>query len=542
MDKKKWLAVIIGAVLVLGIVICAVCCDADSNDDALQGTETTGTTESTTLPTQGTTASTELTTAPIDETTTPTEETVISTEETEIPTESTTQPTLATTIPEETESTTAPTESTSSSQGPIVIYPQQKPTEETTQPTEEATKPTEGTTKPTEGATEPTEATTEPTEATTAPTEETTAPTQATEPTQPESDTMRNITTMELVQDMGIGINLGNTFESYGDWIADWTANKPENYITAWGSPKITKKIIQGYADAGFGVLRIPVHWMNLMADDCTLSADYMAAVKQTVDWALDAGMYVIINIHHDENGFFADFPDDMDGHLADYTYVWQQIATEFKDYGDKLIFESLNEEGVWDDVWNHYGNSTSGKSTAYGILNAINQAFVDTVRASGGNNAKRHLLIAGYCTDITLTCDKLFKMPTDPAGRCAVSVHYYTPSTFTILEEDASWGKCQTTWGTSADFSELNRLMDMLKTNFIDKGIPVIMGEYGCTKTNKDTDSVRLYLTSVCEACLKRDICPIMWDITGLHYDRSKCQMVDSTLHSELLQIAEKY
>ena len=98
-------------------------------------------------------------------------------------------------------------------------------------------------------------------------------------------------------------------------------------------------------------------------------------------------------------------------------------------------MFESLNEEGGWEELWNRYSNE-GDKEKSFSILNEINQKFVDIVRASGKNNGKRHLLIAGYNTDIDLTCDELYKMPADPENRCAVSVHYYTPSTFAILEK----------------------------------------------------------------------------------------------------------
>ncbi len=357
---------------------------------------------------------------------------------------------------------------------------------------------------------------------------------------------MRDITTMELVQEMGIGINLGNTYESYGDWIEQWGAGgwpsgTVEAYETAWGSPVITQKIIQGYADEGFGVLRIPVHWMNLMSEDYTLSKEYIEAVREVVDWALEADLYVIINIHHDEDGFFANFPTDKENCMAAYVRVWEQIADAFRNYDDHLVFEALNEEGGWDSVWNRWGGTT-GKAEAYAILNDINQAFVDTVRASGGNNEVRHLMISGYFTDVELTCDTLFKMPEDPANHCAVTVHYYTPSTFTILEEDASWGTCRTTWGTDADYAELEKLMNLLQTTFVKKDIPVIIGEYGCTKKNKEAESVRRYIASVCEAALKRDICPILWDTTNLHYNRTTCKMVDQELKKQLCEIAAKY
>lgn len=346
--------------------------------------------------------------------------------------------------------------------------------------------------------------------------------------------TMRNITTMQLVREMGVGINLGNTLESTGSWINNSSVS---NYETAWGSPVITKNMIQGYAKEGFGVLRIPVAWSNMMGDNYTINTAYMARVKEITDWALDSGMYVILNIHWD-GGWFENFPTDKNNCMYKYERIWTQICATFKNYGDHLMFESFNEEGNWSNVWNIYsGTSGSGKNTAYSLLNEINQKFVNVVRSSGGNNYKRHLLIAGYNTDIQLTCDSLFKMPTDSSNRLAVSIHYYTPSTFAILEKDESWGKMRTDWGSAADYAELNSNMDLLKTRFIDKGIPVIMGEFGITATNnKSSDTIRLYLSSVCKAAYSRQIAPVLWDITGLFYNRSTCKMNDQLLLQQLM------
>ena len=121
---------------------------------------------------------------------------------------------------------------------------------------------------------------------------------------------MRDMTTMELVREMGLGINLGNTYESCGDWIAQWGDGTPESYETAWGSPVITQKMIQGYADAGFSTLRVPVAWSNMMGDDYTISSAYLGAVQEVVDWALDSDLHVIVNLHYD-NGWLANFPTD---------------------------------------------------------------------------------------------------------------------------------------------------------------------------------------------------------------------------------------
>lgn len=350
---------------------------------------------------------------------------------------------------------------------------------------------------------------------------------------------MRDITTMELVRDMGIGINLGNTYESCGDWIAQWGDGTPESYETAWGSPVITQEMIQGYADEGFGVLRIPVAWSNMMGENYVINKEYLNAVHEVVDWALNCGLYVIMNLHYD-GGWLENFPNDKDNCMKKYLAIWTQLSDEFKNYDDYLIFESQNEELGWSSLWNRWGG-TEGKNESYTLVNEINQAFVDTVRKSGGNNEKRHLLISGYSTDIELTCDNLFEMPDDPENRCAVSVHYYTPSDFAILEEDADWGKARSTWGTDADYEQLNKNMDMLKTTFIDNNIPVIIGEYGCPKKNKDEDSVRLFLTSVCKEAYERQLCPVLWDITKLHYNRETCKMYDLELKKAFHEIINK-
>lgn len=342
---------------------------------------------------------------------------------------------------------------------------------------------------------------------------------------------MRDISTIELVRDMGIGINLGNTFEACGDWIAQWSDGSIKAYETAWGSPVITKEIIQGYAKEGFGVLRIPIAWSNKMIQDgsCIIDKEWLARITEVVDWTIESGMYAIINIHWD-SGWVNTFPDNKDECMKRYTAIWTQISDNFKDYSDYLIFESQNEELGWDSVWNKWGG-TDGKAESYQLVNEINQKFVDIIRSSGGNNEKRHLLISGYQTSINLTCDTMFRMPSDLADRCAVSVHYYTPAGFAILEEDADWGKCISAWGTESDFNELYSNMDMMKTNFVDKGIPVIIGEYGCPVKNKDAESVRLFLSSVCRAAYERNICPVQWDTTDLHYDRNACRLKDAEL-----------
>lgn len=339
---------------------------------------------------------------------------------------------------------------------------------------------------------------------------------------------------MELVHEMGYGINLGNTFEACGDWI---NGKKPADFEQAWGSPIITKKTIQTYADGGFGVLRIPVAWSNMMSDDgkYTISPEYINRVKQVVDWTLDTGMYAIINIHWD-NGWLNKFPENKTESMKRYKTMWKQIADAFKDYPDKLMFESQNEELGWDSIWNPWGGTQKQKKESFALVNEVNQAFVDVIRSGGGLNPKRHLLISGYNTNIEHSCDKLFKMPDDPAGRLALSVHYYDPSTLCILDSDADWGKAITEWGSKSDIAALDKNMKMLKENYIDKGIPVIVGEYGCFGDNKEREVNEYWMLTVSKAMYDIGACPVLWDTPGNECDRANAKFRDPDFIKKLV------
>lgn len=344
---------------------------------------------------------------------------------------------------------------------------------------------------------------------------------------------------MQFVEDMGIGINLGNTFEACGDWIDQWGDGTVHSYETAWGSPIITEKIIKGYKDSGFNTLRVPVSWSNMMGDDYTISSEYANAVKRVVDWAMAQDMYVIVNLHYD-NGWFENFPTQKEECMYRYKRIWQQVSDVFKDYDERLVFEGQNEELGWSSVWNQWGG-TKGKAESYALVNEINQTFVDVVRASGGKNKARYLLIPGYNTGIETTVDKLYKVPKDKEKHVIISVHYYSPATFAILSDDASWGKNQRTWGTASDINELKKSMDMLKKRFLDNGIPVIIGEYGCPMENKDINSVRKYLSKVCEEAYSMGMCPVLWSTPGHIYDREACKISDKIIEANYRKIVKK-
>lgn len=342
---------------------------------------------------------------------------------------------------------------------------------------------------------------------------------------------MRDMTTMQIVEDMGIGINLGNTFDCSGDWIS----KEVSAVETAWGSPEITKSMIQAAADAGFGVMRLPVSWQTLSDENFNVDEEFMARIKEVVNWILDSGMYCIINTHHDS--WPERFEEDFEGALKKYKNLWKQISKEFESYGDKLIFESMNEVG-FDNIWNQYG-SGEGKDVAFDMFNTIVQSFVDVVRSSGGNNPQRHLLISSYWTGINHACDELYKIPDDPANRFAVSVHYYGPSTLTLISEDVSWGKAKTTWGSEEDYEELEMWMNMIEDNLISKGIPVIIGEFGCFGDNKTREVKTQYMLDVAEYAYLRGACPILWDTPGGELNRYSSSFNDPEFIAKLTGIA---
>ncbi|MBC8108074.1 MAG: glycoside hydrolase family 5 protein [Anaerolineae bacterium] len=335
---------------------------------------------------------------------------------------------------------------------------------------------------------------------------------------------------MAFSRKMGIGWNLGNTLEATGI-----NGSSVREFETCWGNPVTTREMFDGIKAAGFKSVRIPVAWSNLIAADHTIDKDLMARVEAVAKYALDNDLYVIINIHWD-GGWIKKFSTDYEGTLMKYKMIWRQIAERFKDHSDHLIFESMNEEGCFDDLWNRWGGEPAQKDKAFEILNNVNLEFVNLVRASG-NNAQRYLLIAGYATDIACTVDPAFKMPKDPVNRSMVSVHYYDPSTFTLLEKDADWGKAAHTWGTDADVAKVKADMLKVQQRFIDQGIPVVLGEFGCS-SKKDPASTHQYLTTVCETAYSLGIVPMLWDI-GEIYDRRTCKLKNPELGRVLARIA---
>ncbi len=378
----------------------------------------------------------------------------------------------------------------------------------------------------------------------------------------------------QMVHDLGLGINLGNTMES----VSRYKLGSVNAYETCWGAPTTTKAMVDGMKNAGFKTIRIPVAWSNMVSDDgnYTISDGYFNRVEEIMGYALDNDMYVIVNIHYDGGwwGQFGACKKDSAGNIvADetrraaawkrYESYWKQISERFKKYSGHVIFESANEElgtRLNDELNSNGYGFTEGMSSdelisgnltddeKYALVNQINQKFVDIVRASGGNNANRFLLIAGYDTDISKTCDTRYKMPTDTIeSHLMVSVHYYSPYGYCDIAKPSKEGYIAS-WGSDDEISTLKSDFKKMKLQFVDKGYPVIIGEYNvCDTENSDGTYTRktgreVFIRNVCEYALANGMCPVLWD-TGMGYSRSQCRMsndIDKALFEELSEKAE--
>lgn len=335
------------------------------------------------------------------------------------------------------------------------------------------------------------------------------------------------LTALEATRLMGNGINLGNTLEACDNNVGIKT-NTPLSYETHWGQPKTTQAMIDGMKAAGFDTIRIPVAWMtnatHLYEGDYTIDADYMDRVEEVVRYARKAGMYVIINDHWD-GGWYGMFGSESAETRAlameAYKGMWQQIAERFRDYSDYLIFESANEElGTRFDENSALYCSDSvvtylTDDERYALTNEINQTFVDVVRATGGNNATRFLLIAGYGTNIDQTCDDRFQMPKDTAvSKLMVSVHYYDPWSYC----GASSAVSATKWGKVSDYEYLDQQLAKM-TKFTEAGYGVVIGEYGALPCSDGLkDNTLAYHTAFLDACTKYDLTNCLWDCSGLY------------------------
>lgn len=320
-----------------------------------------------------------------------------------------------------------------------------------------------------------------------------------------------------------MGWNLGNALESAGgDWDYDnyaWTNVWEKDYTkweTAWGNPKTTKEMIHALKEHGFNAIRVPVRWVPY-ADIETMEIDesWIARVKEVVDWCMAEDMQVILNTHHElwlESYPIYTMKETLNGKLRK---LWTNIATAFADYDGRLAFAGTNEVTV---------NWAAPTAENYDVQNSYNQTFIDAVRATGGNNAKRNLIVQTYATDPTYGLAG-FVIPNDPTGnRLSVEFHYYSPYSYCSGGEDSYfyWGKAFADKGKiTPDGNEdtIANLFLKLRKEWWDKGLGIVMGEYGCSHHFTDDDrqtqeaNEQYYLETLVSEARKNGFAAFVWD-----------------------------
>ncbi len=354
--------------------------------------------------------------------------------------------------------------------------------------------------------------------------------------------TSMGLTAAELAHYMAPGWNLGNTMEA-GNSANNFTADGGTSTETSWQGTKTTQEIISMVKEQGFNSIRIPCAWVmgHLSdSDNMTIDSDWLARVKEVVDYAINANMYVVLNDHWDGGWMEYDgFTDgaDVDTKKDQLSKLWTNIATAFKDYDERLLFAGLNEPGVGGASPDASGSLLGLTSGFVDRLYEYEQVFIDAVRATGGNNANRVLVVQGPNTSISDTNNyfDITKLTDSADGRLMLEIHHYDPYQFTMMTEDASWGYVYYYWeGYSPSRASSSRIasntlrdeiqtnMNALKTNFVDKGYPVIVGEYGCdhksyssttaTQSNHD-ESVQYWYEFSTEFAYEAGLIPFAWD-----------------------------
>jgi len=286
---------------------------------------------------------------------------------------------------------------------------------------------------------------------------------------------MRNISAKELVKEIGLGWNLGNTLDSVDDYIDKAAA--PEAWETDWGNPVTSEELIAKIINEGFNVIRYPVSWRNHMgeAPEYNIDEKWMKRVQEVVDWAYNRGAFVILNIHHE--GWHDPYYDNRDAAAIRLRAVWRQIAKHFEAYDEHLIFEGMNEPRKCGTEleWN------GGDEEGWNVVNDLNEVFVNTIRSTGGNNRNRCLMLPGYAANCTVGIKHL-RIP-EGDNKLIASVHAYEPFDFALNPKGKGiWNR---------DTRVIDHLMEDLKELFLDKGVPVIIGEFGAMHRMADGNEV---------------------------------------------------
>lgn len=321
----------------------------------------------------------------------------------------------------------------------------------------------------------------------------------------PESPEVADFTlsAINFVEKLGAGWNLGNTLDAH---VAGQTGLSTE---TSWGQPVTTQAMMAGLKDSGITTVRIPITWHNHVNGAFTVDEAWMNRVIEVVNYALDEDLYVIINIHHDnEKDFY--FPDELhaDRSMEFVTRIWKQVALMFRNYDEKLIFEFLNEPRLvgYAEEWGWSDDDPNHREAAE-VIGELTQSALDAVRATGGNNADRYVMITPYVASPWAANSSHFVIPTDTAtDKLILSVHAYTPYVFAMQDPGVSTF-------TTAHQGEIDSFMGMLNRKFVEsRRIPVIIGEYGAT--NKDNLAQRVaWFSYYCGKAASYGMTTILWD-----------------------------
>ena len=345
-------------------------------------------------------------------------------------------------------------------------------------------------------------------------------------------DTLKNADTEAILEDMGLGWNLGNSLDATGGSGLDTE--------TSWSNPKTTQALIDKVKSLGFNTVRVPVSWgKHVSGDNYTIDSAWLARVKEVVDYCYKNDMYVILNIHHDTKSSASASGAGYYPRSSAYsssekfvTSVWSQMAEYFKDYDYHLIFETLNEPrliGTGYEWWFNKWSIPSEVKDAIDCINRLNQKAVDTIRNTGSNNKGRLIMCPGYDASIDGATVSGFKLPTDISGnknRIAVSVHAYSPYNFAM-----NVGSGSTSTYTSSIKSELRDLFSTLKSNFRDKGIPVVIGEFGSTDKNNTAERVK-WATDYTALAKKNNIPCVLWDNNAFAVYNGSSIVLNSEYH----------
>ena len=281
------------------------------------------------------------------------------------------------------------------------------------------------------------------------------------------------ITAEDAGNAMKIGLNLYNTMEAYGSWF-DWTDDPIETFQTCWGNPLVTADWFNAVKANGFNAVRIPVTWFPHTDENFQVTEKWMNRVEEVVKYGLDAGLYVILNVHHDTGGeWLAADLSNIDEISAKYVTLWTQIATRFEQYGDHLLFESYNEILDENKQW------VNAAGDAFIAVNQLAKTFVSTIRSLGENNLHRNLIVNTYAANGSHDMLDPFVIPTDQIPEhLMVQVHNYDPADFCRMTKELKDDEELPVW--TEDYqnelaAELDILIDYYNTNHV----PIIIGEF---------------------------------------------------------------